>query len=78
MMTRTRDKLWKPREFLNFVAHTISLESEPATFKQALNSLKWRTTMTEKLNVLAKNNTLTLMASAASNQSKNYWLQMSL
>jgi hypothetical protein len=62
MITRSRDNSRKPREFPNYVAHQINLESEPSTFKQAMSSEQRRNAMTQELNALATNNTWILVS----------------
>jgi hypothetical protein len=61
MITRTRDRTYKKREYLEFVSFHVLFASDPTTFHQANKSPQWRTTMAEEINALAKNNTWTLV-----------------
>lgn len=57
MITRARDNTRKPRAFLDHVALSTTLETEPNTFSQANTHPEWRNSMAIEMNALAQNNT---------------------
>jgi hypothetical protein len=63
MITQIRDNTRRLKAFSNHVAFTTSLAIEPTSFHQANSDPLWRAAMTTKINVLAQNNTWTLVPS---------------
>jgi Reverse transcriptase (RNA-dependent DNA polymerase) len=61
MVTGTKDKTQISSHFPDFIAHNMSSEFEPTTFKQAVSSPHRGSAMSKELNALARNNTWSLV-----------------
>jgi Reverse transcriptase (RNA-dependent DNA polymerase) len=61
MITCTKDRTCKKKEYPGFVSCHVSIESDPTTFTQAHKSPNWRSAMAEEITALANNQTWTLV-----------------
>jgi Reverse transcriptase (RNA-dependent DNA polymerase) len=61
MITRTKDKTYKKKEYSGFVSYHVLSDSDPTTFLQANKSPQWRSAMADEITALARNQTWTLV-----------------